>query len=319
MAVRAPLYLTAGNQLQEMTTAEVTDIVEETIYQYGQNPSVTLSVNASATGGSLNSQISDTRFRSGAVSSSSSSFPGEGTTQEPVQVTTNWKRLSQANASVSPTSDTGKTWPVYRTASNQIQAMNLQDVKDTFLHPAIDKLIAATESNDTQGTYTVTTSTTPASGYTCVSTNAIFLDTKANISGYVAGNIGAAGSTQDVSTNVAAYYLHIRNASDYSAYAKKPIYITGSNNLQVFADATFEALLQEWIRETAAESTDGYKIVYSINGSGNNRGSGMLNTGLASTSGNYQTRQVGDDYRAQEFPSGTQTTLQTNYLKITKG
>ena len=136
MAVRAPLYLTAGNQLQEMTTAEVTDIVEEAIYQYGQNPSVTLSVNASATGGSLNSQISDTRFRSGAVSSSSSSFPGEGTTQEPVQVTTNWKRLSQANASVSPTADTGKTWPVYRTAMNQIQATKAGVISKIFVENA---------------------------------------------------------------------------------------------------------------------------------------------------------------------------------------
>jgi hypothetical protein len=316
MAVRNPLYLTGSNNLQELTTAQVLEITKLTCYLYGGNPSVTLSVNGSPTGGGLNSQISDTRFKSGSVSNSSSSFPGEGTTQEPQQVTTNWKRLDKANASVSPTSDTGKTWPVYRTASNQIQAMNLQDIKDTFLHPAIDLLIAATESDDTAGTYNVHT-TTSQTNYTCLSSSAIFLDTKANIGGYSSSNIGTSGTYQDVSTNVQAYYLHRRNQGSKPSYTA-PLYITGSNNLQTFAGATFEALLLEWIRETASESSDGYQITYSINGSGNNRGTGMLNTGLSSTSGTHATRQVGDDYRAQEFPSGTQTTLATHYLKITK-
>ena len=35
-------------------------------------------------------------------------------------------------------------------------------------------------------------------------------------------------------------------------------------------------------------------------------------------SGNYQTRQVGDDYRAQEFPNGTPTTANTYNLRIVK-
>ena len=35
-------------------------------------------------------------------------------------------------------------------------------------------------------------------------------------------------------------------------------------------------------------------------------------------SGNYQTRQVGDDYRSQEFPNGSATTAQTHNFKITK-
>jgi len=36
-------------------------------------------------------------------------------------------------------------------------------------------------------------------------------------------------------------------------------------------------------------------------------------------SGNYQTRFVNtDDYRAQEFPNGTATTINTYYLRINK-
>ena len=36
-------------------------------------------------------------------------------------------------------------------------------------------------------------------------------------------------------------------------------------------------------------------------------------------SGDYQTQQFGgDDYRAQEFPDGTLTTINTYFLKINK-
>ena len=35
--------------------------------------------------------------------------------------------------------------------------------------------------------------------------------------------------------------------------------------------------------------------------------------------GNYQTRQVGDDYRSQEFPNGSAATVSTYNLRINKG
>ena len=35
-------------------------------------------------------------------------------------------------------------------------------------------------------------------------------------------------------------------------------------------------------------------------------------------SGNYQTVQVSDDYRAQEFPDGASTTAATYYLRVLK-
>ena len=64
-------------------------------------------------------------------------------------------------------------------------------------------------------------------------------------------------------------------------------------------------------------SSGAYKIQYSINGGGTNRGSGMADTRLTGGSGNYQTRYVNtNDYRAQEFPDGTATTINTYYLKI---
>ena len=113
----------------------------------------------------------------------------EATTAEPSTVTVNYQRLNSTNASLTPTADTGKTWPVYYNSTGHIQAMNLQDVKDTFLHPAIDLLTAASTTTQQGGTYTISTSTSLA-GATNVSATPIYSDTRANTAAYTAGGIG---------------------------------------------------------------------------------------------------------------------------------
>ena len=47
------------------------------------------------------------------IMSQSSSFSSEATTDEPSVVTVSYDKISQSLASVSPTSDTGKTWRFY--------------------------------------------------------------------------------------------------------------------------------------------------------------------------------------------------------------
>ena len=312
MAVRAPLYLDGSNDLVEMTTAEVDAWEQYMCYLYGTDPSVVLTQVGS--GGSLG-DIDDTRMQAGAQSTSATSTPSEGTTAEPSVVTVGNAKISEARASVSPTADSGTTFPVYYTGSD-VQAMTLQDVKDTFLYPAIDRLVSGTESNDTAGTYTVTTSSTAATGYTNVSTTAIFTDTRANTGAYTAGGIP---ETLDQPTTITSYFLHRRNAVDPGwSNLKTPLYINGDNDLQQYAEASFDALFKEWIKEIASEDTSGtYRIDYRWS-SGNTRGSGMADTRL-NGSGNYQTRFVGlDDYRAQEFPNGSAATIATHYLRVTK-
>ena len=312
MAVRAPLYLDGSNDLVEMTTTHVDEWEQYMCYLYGASPSVTLSqVSSSGTLGTIN----DTRMQAGAQSTSATSTPSEGTTAEPSVVTVGNAKISEARASVSPTADSGTTFPVYYTGSD-VQAMTLQDVKDTFLYPAIDRLVSGTESNDTAGTYTITTSSSAATGYTNVSTTPVFIDTRANTGAYTAGGIP---ETLDQPTTITNYYLHRRNAVDpVWANLKTPLYIKGDNDLQQFAEGTFDTLFQNWMREIASEDTSGtYRISYSFS-SGTNRGTGMADTRL-NGSGNYQTRFVGlDDYRAQEFPNGSAATIATHYLKITK-
>ena len=83
---------------------------------------------------------------------------------------------------------------VYLTSGGNIQAMNQTDVNDTFLHPAIDLLVASFSSKEGQGgTYTVGTATT-LSNCTLVSSNPIFTDTRADTS-------AAAGDIQKHKTN----------------------------------------------------------------------------------------------------------------------
>jgi len=308
MATRNPLIYN-GSDLIEMTSAQVDAVVDNIVYQYSLSPSVTLSVVGSS--GSLGA-ISDTRLQAGAISNSSSSFPGSGTTQNPQTVTTNYDKVSQTVASVTPTADTGTTWPVYYTSGGEVHAMPLADIKDTFLHPAIDLLTASTTTTQQGGTYFISSSAS-VSGATEVSgaNTPIFVDTRANTGAYAAGSIG--DHSLDNPTTITSYYLQRVNGAT-SSY-ENLLNIDGSNHLQQ-TSSSFDTLCQEWIRATASASTDGYTIRYNFNGSGTTRGSGMANTILDGS--NYQTRQVGDDYRAQEFPAGSVTTAATHTLKIVK-
>ena len=345
MAVRKPLYFDSG-EIKEMTDAMVTQIVHQTCYQYALNPSVTLtvsSVNQSATSHFPN--IADTRYITGVVTVQPSGFAADPA--DPTITTVQWNRLIRQYLSVSPTTDTGKTWPVYYD-SGSIQAMNLQDIKDTFLHPAIDLLCAAGTPGDTAGgTYMITTSSTPASGFTLVSGgNILFTDliaamTYDNADYAIGRSVTAEASTSagitageipDASTNAGVqtdsiqrnnYYLHIKNAAASEPTYTDPLFVTGGNDLQTFASATFKALLQEWIRETASESADGHQIQYNLNGSGNLRTNiinAILNGSGAVIKGEHEGQpSPHDDYRAQEFPVGTLVIGNTHTFNIVKG
>ena len=307
MAVRTPLYNNSGN-LQQMTTAMVTEIVKQTVYQYSTDPSVVLSVVSS--GGSLTG-LSDTRLQAGSQSTSATSAPSEGTTAEPSTVTVSYDKITSTSTGGSATTDSGKTFPVYLDSLNNIQAMTHQDMLDTFIHPAINLLSAASTTTDQAGTYQISTSSS-VSGNTAVSGTPVFVDTRANTGAYTSGSIP---ETLDQPTTINSYYLQRINGTDTSYTL--PIIIDGSNHLQISPEASFETILKNMVKYSAVNDTN-FRISYSINGSGSNRGSGMVDTRLDG-SGNYQTRFVNaNDYRAQEFPNGTAQTINTYFLKIHK-
>ena len=316
MAARKLLYYDSGD-LKEMTSAEMVEVQKRMIYAYGVSPTAVITQVSGS--GALVAAMSDTRLKAGATSQSSTAFVAEGSTAEPGTVTVSYDKINlayTATGSISNTADNGTTFPIYYDSdTGNVAAMSLADLKDTLLHDAIDLMISGTESASTAGTYTITNSSTAATNYTNVSTTAVFVNTIADTSAYAAAGIP---ETLDQPSTVTSFYLHRRDASANTP-SRMPIVVAGSNDLQEMSTATIDDILGDWLRFTAGHSADGYKISYdAATSGGNTRGTAMVDTKL-NGSGNYQTLQVSDDYRSQEFPNGTAVTVTTYNLRINKG
>lgn len=324
MAVRTPLYWD-GTGIAPMTAAMVTDCVDEMIRQYGLNPSVTLSYVASA--GSL-AGMDDTRLTSGASSTSTTGYPTEATTQEPQTLTVNYDKIDAASSATVPTDTANKAYPVfYDSGSGSIQAMSLNDMIDTFVDPALQRLVTngyTSTIDNHDGMFFVTTGNATNQHNFAVDVSPVFTNTIADTASFLASNIGTAGTVQDFPTTVQNFYLKRwkrdhAGGSSYIGPSSTPLQIKNADNdnLQAYTEANFGTVLQDVIRHAAANVT-GKRIQYSIVTSltGTQMGSAMADTKLTGGSGNYQTRLVGsNDYRAQEFPDGTPTTQTTYYLQ----
>ena len=319
MAVRRPLYNNSGN-IQEMSDTMIDDIKTFCIFKYQTSGAVNLSVDSSNTGNLSN--ITDSRLQAGAQSTSASSFPNEATTAEPSVVNVTWNRITQQVSTVHSTltADDGKRYPVYFDSQNNIQAMNAQDMKDTFIHPAFDIIFSTDTTTQQAGTYFISTSSTAADGTKqVVSSTAVYTDTRADTSSFLSSNIpSATNATLDYPQTITNYYLHKNiRTSETLTY---PLKIRSDNDLQVYPNSDFDAMIENLMVYTALASTDGYTIRYEL---GTSAAATVKGTGIADTrlngSGNYQTRFVNaDDYRAQEFPDGSPTTINTYYLRLIK-
>lgn len=298
MAVRRPLYILSGD-LKEMSDSMIDSIIDGTVYQYSQSPSAALSVGS----GNISSLV-DTRKITSTVTSHPSSFQTPGSLGD---TSVTYNRLRLTSSASTPTADTGKTFPVYNDSGN-IRAMSLQDMKDTFLHPAIDLLIGSNTSNSQAGTYTLHTSTS-LSNHTQVSSTTVYTDTRYNGTTNVS-------STRDRPSTVTNYYLFRRTWSGSAPSYTSPMYITGSNDIQEYTTSNFDTLISNWIKHTAASSTDGYKINYNINGSGTTRAT-MTDTRLTGNTTNTLFVNA-DDYRSQRFPAGSSSAVSTYQFKIRK-
>ena len=313
MTARSPLWYNSGN-LQEMTAAEIVEWQVAAIFVYASSPTVVLTINTGSAGNLA--AINDTRLQAGAMSSGASAFVAESGTAEPTVVNVAYDRIHRARTTsgVGQTADTAITFPVWYN-SGTIQAMTLTDFKDTFVSPAITLLVAASESNNTGGTYTISTATS-VSGYTLISGTPVFTDTQANQGAYTAAGIP---ETLDQPISITNYYLHRRNGADSTPSRNLLLAEGGTGGLIEGATATMKTLIGNWIRYDTA-NTSGQKIVYTMATSGGStRGSGIVDTRL-NGAGFYQTLQsYGTAYRSQEFPNGSAATIATYNLRIAKG
>jgi len=307
MAYRFPLYYDRSNgSLKNMTQAQLVEIVNAVRYEWAQAPYPGLGVVAA--GGSMDS-LTETRLQAGTHVTHVSSFQDAPDTSI---VTTTWDKVSQSHSGVSTSEYTGNL-PCYYASDGNIKHMTLQDVKDTFIYPAI---LILTDGTDQPGTHKVTTGTT-LSGHTVDTVNgAFYIDTRADVSAYAAGSIPEA---QDQPTNITSYYMaKVNNIADPTHLY--PMTILPDGNMAEYKPATFRALLQQVVRRTAYTDT-GYKIRYGYydgsghTATGHNMGTGMTDTRL----NNQATGSVqigGDDYRTQDFPAGTAVTIKTTYLRL---
>ena len=318
MTVRIPVKYD-GTNIVEMTTGERTEWYEYIAYLYAQAPTVTCTV-VSGSGTLTPSGMTDTRMKAGARSTDASAFVAEGTTAEPAVVTgTTYDKITGPtyNTDGSANSDLGAIgYPLYIN-SNELQVMSQADFVDTFIYATLDAMIAASETAATNGTYTIATAAS-VTNYTEVSGagTAVFIDTRADTSAYSAAGIP---ETLDQPTTVTTYYLQRRNEARSFPSAALLFAESDGHIIQgplAADDSTFHAALDNDIKFYAAEDTGGHKLSYNINGSGNTRGTAIVDTRLDGD-GNYQTLLVNaNDYSSQEFPDGSAATISTFTFKI---
>jgi hypothetical protein len=308
MTVRTPLKLT-GSNFREMSATEITAIKTEAIRLYGASPSVTLAVVTS--GGSLGT-MNDTRLKAGAGQTDITNYDTIGETPNVSTVTVGYAKINQAydTSGVSWT-DATYSYPLYYDAGN-LREMSATDFADTFIYPAIDTLTSGSTGTAQAGTYFISTASTVA-GATLISATPVFTDTRANAALYTSGGLP---ETLDQPTTITNFYLHRVNAAAAAGHELPVCYSKTGTNLYQMPTATFNTALQNMIRYYAAEIV-GTKISYNLNGTGNNRGTAITDTKLNSSA--YLTRFVNtNDYRSQEVPAGTATTISTYNLKITQ-
>jgi hypothetical protein len=318
-----PLFFRTDGNLQKMTSTQISDIVNQAISAYAADPLVQLvPVGIDAVDSAIAlGPIVDTRLRSGAaVSGFVDPVPNEASTPEPETFSVHYY-LNQVVADSSSATQPTNPLPLYRRPDGQISSMTPTDFMDTFIVPAIDRfLLDSNEGTSFQGgTYVLNNSTTLAD-HTLASSNAAYSDTRADTTSYTSAQIGVSGTYQDHSTTINNYYLMKKegpNGDSASFAGNLPAFYRTDGNIQAYTLTSFNQLLRGYMRyKLQADYGSGYD--YSLT-TGNIRGTGVVDTRLTGGSGVFTSVQVSDsDYRAQEFPDGTPTSITTTYLRMKK-
>ena len=322
MAVRIPLKLIINSassniSFQRCTQTEVNQVTTEMIRQYGANPSATIAYGSGNMG-----TISNTRLDVGAAGSDPNNFNDSDETADVTTQTANYNKLIGAfhglsapsfsrGTEISNSTNTAFSFPCYiDDASGDAQSIrqfNLDDMLDTFWHPAAIRIVAGGTGADAAGSY-ITHTTNSLSNHTLVQNNQIFTDTRATASAYTAAGIPEGFNQQTV---INGYYIHRRNSASAAAM---PYLVGFAKNVsipQLIPHATLSSQLQAIARYGAINEAS-YRIQYKLasSTSGYTTKSTVIDTKLDGST--YLTEYVGaDDYRSQEVPSGSAITVTT--------
>jgi hypothetical protein len=313
MAIRRPLKLDKGSgDLRDFTVDEVDTIVDEVIRQYGLSPAVALTINQGS--GNL-TQLTETRAIAGAIASSTTAVPP--TAPATSTITVAYNNTVQTITNQTFPYRTGTNWgnfsyPVYKTSTNDIRAMDAIDVYDTFITPALNRLVeSSTESYAQAGTYFISTNQSE-SGSTQVGAAPVAADTNADIVAFATGSLP---ETLDQPSTVNRFWLHrVDPVSEFSYTAPVSMRLNDCD-LQITPRSTFGEMIQALVNHYASTKLRYNFYASSDTSFGNARGTGITDTYTTGSLTRYDY-VYGSTYYAQNVPTGTPSVQSTHFLRI---
>jgi hypothetical protein len=310
MAIRRPLKVDSGN-LKDLSSAEMDLIIDEIIRQYGLSPSVDLTINQG--NGNLTT-LTETRAVAGDLASGSTPWPTAGPSGT---VSVNYDNTVQTITNQTIPYRTGTvyenySYPVYRTATNDLQAMTAIDMIDTFMSPAITKLVLGSTTSEAQaGTFFISTNESETDA-TKIGSLPVAADTNADTIAFGSGSLPEA---IDQSTSVSNFWLHRINPVDGVSFITPVGIKRDTNDLISTPRSNFGTMVQDLIKYHAA-TTLRYNYYISTDTSfGSSRGTGITDTFTSEFTTRYEQPSA-STYYAQNVPSGTPTVQSTHFLRV---
>ncbi len=306
MAVRTPLKLNGSNNIEEMSSAEITQIKERCKYLYAGSPSVTVSRVGAGTGNLT--PRTDTAVQAGSIGQRADRYPTSGEVGGVSSYTNQtYDNLSSTVGGNSQDADTANIRNFcYLDGSNNIVAFSNTDMYDTFYDDVINDLVV---SGDTQGTFRIgPEGTTTLSGHTRVDGTAIFANT-------LAGTIGFGSNRNAVSEG--SQFLFQTN-QDTAPSMTLPVRIRNATDaeLRQINQTDVDTLLGNDIKYWATQKIR-YDIDTNNNGTGQQKGSAMIDE--RRTGSTLITQFINaDNYQARLIPNGGDADINIYRLKIRK-
>ena len=346
MAVVRPMKR-VGSDLRAMTSAEVTQIIDECIRLYGNNPGISLTVTSDAAATSFEQKLAtliDRRLPAGPANISSSPNPSPGSAPSFVEVnyintlqryeygSTDFPYKKRSTSSYQNYSyplfyvDTPPYNGINPPFTPYLRAMSWVDMYDTFISSALTRLASGTTTPaENAGTYFVSTATSETDA-TLVSSTPIAKDTISDISEFATGSLPEVEDQPDAAET--SWYLHRVNAAAEGP-VPLPVTMFGDNDdfktldKPKFRDMLLD-LMQYWAYDPANSTNTSIRYQYGTSAFLTSQGMNQRGSGITDTyTTNYfeRTGQNAPDpnateYYSQQVPTGVASVQSTNYLGI---
>lgn len=327
MAVRRPLYYSGGN-LRALTESQVLDQQDYGTTLWGKSAYRAINLSYVASGGSLRRMI-DSRDTAGDLGNESNASNNtrfnDNSPDAAVDAGVTVSRDHIDQDATGTYSLAGLNYPVYATSSGDIQIMNDQDVRDTYVDQILSNLVDGT---DRGGLYSISTNSSTYANHTLISFSPVFVDTRFDKS--IHGGVTTRTtleilelSSVDQPTTIDNFYLWRRDEESPGSFIY-PLYWTGSD-LRRYTPSEWETFLGTWIAYDAIY-TVGSRIRYNVEGTGTDAytipssvAKATMGTAMVDTTLNSSVRiddQDNDNYRSAILPTGGNETETTYELKI---